>query len=45
MKIYLDMCCLKRPFDNQSQPRIAMETSAILGVLAACESGNYVSLR
>lgn len=45
MKIYLDMCCLKRPFDNQSQPRIAMETSAILGVLAACESGKYVSLR
>lgn len=32
--IYLDMCCLKRPFDNQSQPRIRLETEAVLQVLA-----------
>ena len=34
MLIYLDMCCLKRPFDDQSQPRIRLETEADLTVLA-----------
>lgn len=29
MKVYLDICCLKRPFDDQSQPRIAVESAAI----------------
>lgn len=33
MLIYLDMCCLKRPFDDQSQPRIRLETEAVLGLL------------
>lgn len=35
MRIYLDMCCLKRPFDDQSQPRIRLETEAVLSLLAA----------
>lgn len=35
MRIYLDMCCLKRPFDDQSQPRIRLETEAVLALLAA----------
>ena len=30
MRIYLDICCLKRPFDDQSQPRIHLETEATL---------------
>jgi hypothetical protein len=34
MVIYLDMCCLKRPFDDQSQPRIRLETEAVLALLA-----------
>lgn len=34
MLIYLDMCCLKRPFDDQSQPRIRLETEAVLSLLA-----------
>jgi predicted nucleic acid-binding protein len=36
MLIYLDMCCLKRPFDDQSQPRIRLESEAVLGLLS-CE--------
>jgi predicted nucleic acid-binding protein len=40
MKIYLDCCCLQRPFDDKSQPRIAVEAEAILAVLALCESGH-----
>jgi len=35
MLIYLDMCCLKRPFDDQSQPRIRLEAEAVLALLAA----------
>lgn len=35
MRIYLDMCCIKRPFDDQSQPRIHLESEAVLGLLAA----------
>ncbi len=34
MLIYLDMCCLKRPFDDQSHPRIRLETEAVLNILA-----------
>ena len=33
MKVYLDACCLNRPFDDQSQPRVRLETEAILLVL------------
>lgn len=35
MLLYLDMCCIKRPFDDQSQPRIRLESEAVLGLLAA----------
>jgi hypothetical protein len=35
MRVYLDICCLKRPFDDQSQPRIHLETEAILALLDA----------
>jgi predicted nucleic acid-binding protein len=40
-RIYLDACCLNRPFDNQTQPRIAMESQAILTILSQCESGQW----
>jgi hypothetical protein len=34
VRLYLDICCLKRPFDDQTQPRIRMESEAVLGLLA-----------
>ncbi|MGK7919936.1 MAG: hypothetical protein AB4080_08000 [Trichodesmium sp.] len=37
--IYLDVCCLNRPFDNQTQPRIKLETQAILEIISYCQSG------
>jgi len=40
MRIYLDMCCLQRPMDDQTHLRIHIESEAILGVLAWCEAGN-----
>jgi hypothetical protein len=33
MKVYLDACCLNRPFDNQNQNRIRLESEAILIIL------------
>ena len=33
MRVYLDLCCLKRPFDDQTQPRIHAESEAILAIL------------
>jgi hypothetical protein len=38
---YLDMCCLKRPFDDQAPPRIRIET--VLG--AAKRLGPAVKVR
>ena len=35
MRVYLDMCCLKRPFDDQSQPRVRLGAEAVLSLLAA----------
>jgi predicted nucleic acid-binding protein len=32
MKIYLDVCCLNRPFDDQTQDRIHLEAEAILSI-------------
>lgn len=38
MRIYLDCCCFQRPFDDQTQPRIKVETEAILAILAVAQS-------
>lgn len=40
-RIYLDACCLNRPFDDQNQPRIALETQAILTILRQCQSAQW----
>lgn len=37
IKIYLDVCCLNRPFDDQSQDRIHLEAEAIMLILKHCE--------
>lgn len=33
--MYLDICVLKRPFDDQTQPRVRLEADAVLELLAA----------
>jgi predicted nucleic acid-binding protein len=40
-KIYLDVCCLNRPFDDQTQLRINLETEAILEILSRCQTGEW----
>ena len=39
-RVYLDACCLNRPFDDQTQGRIRLETEAIVHVLRAVEEGH-----
>jgi len=39
MMIYLDVCCLNRPFDDQSQHRVRLETEAVLSILEMASAG------
>ena len=41
MKIYLDVCCLNRPFDDQTQDRIRLESEAVVLILKHIRSGNW----
>ena len=41
MKIYLDTSSINRIFDDQSQPRIFLESSAMITVLAMIESKSF----
>src|SRR5437868_4741141 len=38
MRIYLDVCCLNRPFDDLSQNRIRLESEAVRLILGRVES-------
>ncbi|MEI6820117.1 MAG: PIN domain-containing protein [Verrucomicrobiota bacterium] len=39
MLIYLDTCCLNRPYDDQSQLRIQLEAGAVLAILQQVTAG------
>ena len=41
MKLYLDNCCYNRPFDDQTQDRIHIESEAVLAILKGCENGMF----
>ena len=41
MRIYLDNCCFNRPFDDQSQLRILLESEAKLRIQEDVRSGVY----
>ena len=40
-QIYLDVCCLNRPFDDQRQDRIRLEAEAVLLILEHCETDKW----
>ncbi len=40
-KIYLDVCCLNRPFDDQTQDRIRLEAEGVLLILTHIEAGEW----
>ena len=41
-KIYLDVCCYNRPFDDWSQSRIRLEAEAILTIINFCQIGKWM---
>jgi len=41
LRIYLDVCCLGRPFDNQEQDKVYLEGEAILRILENCKEGSW----
>jgi len=42
MKIYLDVCCLNRPYDDQAQDRIHLESEAVVSILRHIEQGEWI---
>jgi hypothetical protein len=39
MKIYLDSCCLNRPYDDLSDETVRLESEAVLAIIDRCENG------
>ena len=39
MRIYLDLCAIQRPLDTPNQVRIVLESEAVLGIIAFCNTG------
>ena len=44
-RVYLDMCSLKRPFDDQRQPCVREEATAIAAIVALAEAGEIALVR
>jgi hypothetical protein len=44
MRVYIDRCCLQRPLDDQTQPRIKVETEAVLAIRASINAGDLSML-
>lgn len=44
-RVYLDMCSLKRPFDDQRHPRVREEATAVAAIIARAEAGEIALVR
>jgi predicted nucleic acid-binding protein len=42
MRIYLDICCLNRPFDDQRQARVRLESEAVLTIMADISDVEFI---
>lgn len=45
MRVYLDNCCYNRPFDDQTQLKVRLETEAKLFVQGLMRTGAQWSMR
>lgn len=45
MRVYLDLCCLKRPFDDQGVPRVRLEAEAVVSIQKVIEEGAHTFVR
>ncbi|GHV17835.1 hypothetical protein FACS18949_14830 [Clostridia bacterium] len=41
MKIYLDNCCLNRPYDDLSNDIVRLEAETVLSIISGCENGEW----
>lgn len=41
MRIYLDACCVNRPYDDQQQDRIRLQAEAILLIMQHCQKQEW----
>lgn len=44
IRIYLDTCCLNRPFDDQTQDRVRAEAEAVLAIMEGVARGSWDSI-
>ena len=44
MRIYLDVSCLNRPYDDQRQVRVRLESEATALILGKCERGEWLQV-
>src|SRR5262245_46329037 len=44
-RVYLDMCSLTRPFDDQRHRRVREEATAVAAIIARAETGEIVLVR
>lgn len=44
-RIYLDVCCLNRPFDDCRQDRIRIEAEAVKAILRRIEDGQWEGIK
>jgi predicted nucleic acid-binding protein len=44
-RVYLDVCALKRPFDDQRQTRVRDEATAVASIIARAEAGEIALVR
>jgi predicted nucleic acid-binding protein len=45
MRVYLDTCCLNRPFDSQAQDRVRLESEAVTEILRQASAGVHQLVR
>jgi len=41
MRVYLDVCCLSRPFDDRGQDRVRLESEAVLTIISHAQTSNW----
>jgi predicted nucleic acid-binding protein len=44
LRLYLDVCCLNRPFDDLSQEKVYLEAEAVLSIVSHCEREEWILL-
>ncbi len=44
MRIYLDVSCLNRPFDDHRQLRVRLESEAVISILERIEIGDWAQI-